>query len=144
MPNLERIQRGLKSIQDGFAVLSQGPAEYDLKCMLKATELLVTKYAPFKVGQRVELAATPIITKDKSYGWLHSKHFLVEGAQAVVASVDFDSEDLSFHVIFDDESWIDRDGKVNPIPPERKHTYGFRAEALRLTEDRSFEPPNFL
>lgn len=125
----EALKDGLEKIQAGLNILSGGPASYYIECVMKARELLLTKYAPFKAGDRVELAVTPEITKHKSYGWIGSKHFLVEGAKATVLTVDIDRHDLTFGVEFDEETWIDRDGVKRPV--SRKHSYGFRAEALR-------------
>jgi hypothetical protein len=126
--NIENVKRGVKLIQDGIGVLSAGPLEYYLRKLIECQELLVTKYAPFKVGDRVILTKTPDINSKDSWGWMGSKHFLVKGAHGTVRSVDVDGRGFSASVEFDDESWIAPDGCINPI--KDKHVFGFHEDYL--------------
>ena len=45
--------------------------------------------APFREGDRVRLRMTPSITPEKSWGWMHAKHFLVEGREGICRDVDY-------------------------------------------------------
>jgi hypothetical protein len=132
----EQLAKGLKLMQEALGLLSSGPFDYTLKCLLAARETLLTKYAPFKVGDRVELVATPTINEDTAFGWMSAKHFLVRGAVGTVRESDVRSNGtLAFHVEFDDESWVDRDGVRRPV--ESKHVYCFGEKSLAR-----HEPPN--
>lgn len=94
-------------------------------------KFLKTK-AEFKVGDRVELAETPEINERESFGWLCSKHFLVEGAKATVADVGYYDGQFGYSVIFDDESWKEeRTGIIHPTETKHKHTYYLREYQLR-------------
>ncbi len=48
------------------------------------------------------------------HGWAGYGHFLIAGARAVVCDLDFGKNGFSYGVLFEDESWIGRDGTVNP------------------------------
>ena len=134
--NAERFSKGMALMQEALAIFSGGPFDHTLKCLLAAREALLMRYAPFKVGDRVELAVTPKIDADTAYGWQGSKHFLVKGAAGTVRASDVRSDGrLAFDVEFDDESWIDRDGTRRPV--DAKHTYCFGESSLAR-----HEPPN--
>ena len=127
--DVERFSRGMKLMQEALAALSGGPFDHALKCLIAAREALLTRYAPFKVGDRVELAVTPKIDAETAYWWQGSKHFLIKGAAGTVRSSDVRSDGrLTFDVEFDDESWIDRDGVRRPV--DAKHTYCFGESSL--------------
>jgi len=127
--NVEAVKEGVALIEQGLAKFSDGPLDYYLKCLIKAYDLLLTKYAPFKVGDRVALTKAPDFKK--APGWKRGRHFLIPGAQGVVESSECDSKgSLRFHVVFDDESWKDIDGVVHPV--SQKHTYCFFEHELTL------------
>lgn len=137
--DVDRFSRGMALMQEALAALSGGPFDYTLKCLLAAREALLTRYAPFTVGDRVELAVTPKIDAETAFGWLHSKHFLIKGAVGVVRSSDVrDDGSLAFHVEFDDESWIDRDGNQRPVAT--KHVYCFGEESLTAQAKTPAQP----
>jgi len=62
---------------------------------------------PFKVGARVRLRETPVISVEKCHGWLGAKHFLVAGALGTVHEVKFYDGLFVIGVVFDDETWMD-------------------------------------
>ena len=103
--------------------------EKAIKQALRKFKTFINTEARFKVGDRVELAYTPVITETESWGWLGSKHFLIEGAKATVNDVDYRGG-FGYSVQFDGESWMDRDGVVHPIT-DRVHTYYFSEEKIR-------------
>ena len=86
-------------------------------------------FAKFKTGDRVEIAVTPDINNKESWGWMGSKHFLIEGARGTVKSCDYD-DGFSYSIMFDDESWV-HDGVVHPTPDSDKHLYHFKESSLR-------------
>jgi hypothetical protein len=87
--------------------------------------------APYAKGDRVELVATPEINMQDSWGWMASKHFLIEGAAATVHAIELWDKGWSVSLKFDDDSWIDQAGKVNPIAEERRSLYCFGARWIR-------------
>lgn len=143
--NIERVLEGAKKLREAMDLLSIGPLEHTLTCLLLAQDLLFTKYAPFKVGDRVELARTPVITEKVAFGWIGSKHFLVEGAVGVVRSLEvFSDGRLRVNVAFDNESWKStRTDEVHPIADAQKHTYCFDVCDLRAasSQDQPKEKP---
>lgn len=134
--DVERFSKGMNLMQEALTALSGGPFDYTLKCLLAAREALLTRYAPFKVGDRVELALTPTINDETAHGWIGSKHFLIKGAAGTVCSSDVLADGrLVFHVQFDDETWIDSKGARQQA--SKKRTYCFDERALA-----GHEPPN--
>jgi hypothetical protein len=129
MTDVERFSKGIKLMNEALTALSHGPFDHTLTCLLAAREALLTKYAPFKVGDAVALAVTPTIDEKTAPGWMSSRHFLKRGAIGVVRGSDVRSDGkLAFAVEFVDESWIDKDGAVHPAT--EKHSYHFGELAL--------------
>lgn len=102
--------------------------EKDIKRAFRQFKTFILNESQFKVGDRVELAITPIITEETAHGWLGSKHFLVEGARGTIHEVEY-RDGFGYSVEFDEESWKDRDGVVHPTT--NKHVYHFSEEKLR-------------
>lgn len=135
--NPEVIKDGCRLIEDGMRKLNSGPLSYYLKNLVGCYELLLSRFAPFHVGDRVILTRTPDIGPES--GWHSSKHFLVKGAHGTVMSVECDGTDFSASVMFDDESWLPNQDfahcgakKGVPVPTAEKdrHTYHFRESWL--------------
>lgn len=125
--NIDRVREGYKAIKDGMKLLDGGPLEFYMEKLTGCYDLLISRFSPFKVGDEVELAKTPIITEDKSWGWMGSRHFLKVGARGVVREVDVDGEGFTYYVAFEEDSWIESHTKrVHPYPPKERHTFGFR------------------
>lgn len=76
--------------------------------------------SPFKEGDHVALTETPDINYETSWGWMGAKHFLVEGAVAIVNQVEFRKGQFWFYLTFDDETWIDHEG-VKQLPTRKAH-----------------------
>lgn len=110
--HIDYMKEGMKKIQDGLAQMNAGPAGYTLDVLLAAYTTLINVYAPFKVGDRVQLKATPAAALDPKSGWWHCRHFLVPGSPGTVKGVSCDSAGrLRYDVRFDRESWIDASGR---------------------------------
>src|SRR6267142_5517691 len=102
----------------------------------------------FKVGDRIELAETPVITDKIAYGWLDSKHFIIEGAKGTVQEISYYKGQFGYSVVLDNESWKDlkdvlhlRSDKRCTIPDcdftHHAHTFYFREHQLRpITTER--------
>ena len=96
--------------------------------------MLFTRFAPFRVGDRVRLTETPEISEKVSWGWLGGKHFLVKGALATVQTVDVCKDKFRAGLIFDDDSWIDRDGVRHPADPRDRGAYTFSERFVERVE----------
>lgn len=113
-----------------------------IKEKLQAFKHFLETQGRFKEGDRVELAETPEITEKKSWGWLGSKHYLIEGAKATVMDVSYYKGEFGYTLSIDDESWKDRNDVLHPRSDKRcqipgcdfthgSHTYYFRQHQLR-------------
>lgn len=80
--------------------------------------------APFRPGDRVRLIKTPVITEEKTPGWVCAKHFLVAGAIGTVRYVDFREGLFNAMVIWDDESYVGYPpGPPIPVEPAGRHLF---------------------
>lgn len=113
--NIGPVKEAAKLMREAMSHLANGPLEFYLEEMAACYDLLMTRYAPFKVGDRVELSCTPNITPQTAHGWMACKHFLVEGSKGTVREATCGSGGFRFGIVFDDDSWIDRDGKRHPV-----------------------------
>ena len=110
-------------------LFGRGPLDFFLRELVAAHDLLMSRYAPFKVGDRVVLTKAPDYVQ--APGWNGCEHFLVPGAAGTVVDTSCGERGFRFDVLFDDESWIDTVGYRNPkgtfvpMAPDRRHRFGF-------------------
>lgn len=97
--------------------------------------------SPIKKGARVRLTKTPDINEKDSWGWLGAKHFLVAGAMATVADVDFSKGKFSAGLVFDDESWLPNFGEHagKPQPVTRPSQYWFSESSFEVVVEAPAE-----
>jgi hypothetical protein len=98
---------------------------YSLEKFSASHDLLLTRYAKFHVGDRVQLGITPAINETSAPGWMGSKHFLVAGASGTVHDADVCDGVFRYQVVFDVESWVDSKGETHKVPPDKRHSYCF-------------------
>jgi hypothetical protein len=123
----DKIKEGFGLIAKGISALSTGPCNFYVDQLLAARELLLTRFAPFKVGDKVEL----IEPHPAPGNWAASKHFLIPGEPATVESLDCNSAGLLyFDCTFDHETWINEAGKAMPV--SRRGRYRLYEAELRL------------
>lgn len=112
----------MKKLAEAQELLSRGPASFYVEQMVGAYDYLMERYAPFKAGDKVimvkELQTIPS-------GWSHCQHFLVPGARGVVDQISCDAKGFRVEVIFENESWINKDGEKILMEPDRRHTFSF-------------------
>lgn len=125
----DTVKEAAKIIQQGMDMLRGGPLSFYLEEICGAVEYLMDRYSPIKAGDRVELIETPEISETVSWGWLSAKHFLVAGARGAVDHVECGSDGIRVYVVWDDESWIDRDGMRRPV--SRPSLYCHREVSLK-------------
>lgn len=100
---------------------------------LRAYAVGLFERAPFKVGDRVRLTKTPRIDEKHSWGLMGCKHYLVEGALATVAEVDFSDGHFEAWLHFDDETWKSSiDGQLHK--PDRPALIHFWETSLERVE----------
>lgn len=108
--------------------------EKEIKRTLQEFKKFMETKSKFKVGDRVEIAETPVINEKECWGWLSSKHFLIEGAKATISEISYYNNDFGYLVIFDDESWKDQQGVIHPV--SEKSRYHFWERDLRSVGSR--------
>lgn len=126
--DIETVKKGFKLMEDGMRILGGGPLDFYVRKLTECYDLLISRYAPFKIGERVILTKTPEIGSVDRWGWLGSKHFLIKGAVGSVTFVEADGDGFRFSVVFDDDSWIDHHGVKQPT--KEKGHFGFREDYL--------------
>jgi hypothetical protein len=99
--DVDKVREAAKLMRRAQEILAGGPLDYYLTEMAAAHDLLMTRYAPFKVGDRVRLKAAPEITENVRYGWLGWKSLLVAGAPGVVVHTNCGNRGFVFCVQFD-------------------------------------------
>lgn len=107
--DIQNILEGIKSLEK----LSGGNMHQWRYTLENANS--IWKRCPFQVGDLVRLTKTPEITKEKSWGWLGAKHFLIEGAIGRIAHREFHDGLFFFYVQFAHETWIDYQGVEKPV-----------------------------
>lgn len=133
---------GFKLKDCGQGVYCYHNQETQIKTALERFVSFMEKQASFKVGDRVELTETPVITAETAHGWLNCKHFIVKGAKGTIRDVSYYNNEFGYAVSLDDESWKDEKGVIHPkndkkctIPgcdfTHRAHTFYFREYKLR-------------
>jgi hypothetical protein len=134
--DIHHVRKAAAKLKEAMDLFGRGPLDYYLQELVAAHDLLMVRFAPFQVGDRVVLMKAP--DYESSPGWRPSAHFLVPGAAGVVVDAGCGQGGFRFDVMFDDESWIDNTGhqrargSVVPMEPERKHRFGFGEGWLEL------------
>ena len=132
MINHERVREGITKLEEGMRILSSGPLPYTLQKLTAAQGLLLNRFAPFKVGDRVKLKRAPEILNEM-HGWWFCRHFLVKGATGTVRESDCTVEgQLVFDVEIDNQTRHDLKGEL--VPLITPYTYRFREESLELVK----------
>lgn len=124
--NVEQIEACTRSI-------SQSSFSFYMKELLHSYKLLLDKYAPFKVGDRVMLKKPPTIDDTHAPGWAGCKHFLIEGAKATVCEVSCGEGGFRFYLEFDGESYIDHEHMLHMV--KDKHSFCFGEDFLEKSID---------
>jgi hypothetical protein len=112
--DIRNISRAADLMREAQSVLGSGPLDFYLCELAASYNLLMERFAPFKVGDRVALSRTPNITSETAPGWMSCRHFLVKGATGTVKEANCGQGGFRFGIVFDDDSWIDRNGKKQP------------------------------
>lgn len=131
--DIVKMEHEVSELQRIASFLGSGDVIYHLRKHAAAYKAVLTHYARFKVGDRVQLAKTPNISEKNAPGWLGSQHLLVRGAPGTVVSADFSLSGegaLRYGVQFDNESVRAKDGTCYEVDPKKRHEYSFGEEWL--------------
>jgi hypothetical protein len=126
---LETIVDDIKNLDEAFnkfkSTMSSGPSSFYFEKIMGYYEGCM-KAAKFKEGDRVTLKED---WAGDASGWAHCKHFLKEGEPATVSDVDYDQGHYRYEIVFDNETWIDKDKNKRVVT--RKHTFCFWQKELK-------------
>lgn len=126
---LRRIQKATTLVAHAIDELGN-QHRYYFEHLNDQLNMLFTRFAPFKAGDRVRLIVDPDIRK--SPGWRGLTHFLKAGAEGIVHDVDTSGSEFVAQVVFDDETWIDEKGERQPV--HLKHYYQFFEGELEVMD----------
>jgi hypothetical protein len=115
------------NLTEELVSLVKNESQYKLKNILTSYCDLFDRFCPYKIGDEIVLTVTPEISESTAPGWLHSKHFLIEGAVGLVNSVEYRDNKFIVWVTFESQSWI-LDGEINPTPHE--YSYHFTEDQI--------------
>jgi len=117
----------MKKFAEAQELMSRGPGDFYVKQMVGAYIYLMENFAPFKAGDKVVLVK---LLSPFPSGWAHCKHFIKIGAKCEVRHIICDENGFIVEVMFDDESWVDSAGGINPVEEFNKHTFTFRSDSF--------------
>jgi len=134
MAEVEQYAQDLKDIMKELTALSNrirpgcSPSEWSLDQVMNSFLSIFDRFCPLKIGDRVELVKNLPI--EESSGWYSCRHFLIRGAMGTVEDRGYRDDKFTFDIIFDNETWIDREGVEREV--DRKHTFSLSEDVLRL------------
>ena len=112
------VKDAFAKIKAGMSTLGHGPIDWYVDNLIAAYDLILNRFSPYKVGDRVTLREPHPAPGD----WQHSKHFLVPGEPATVESIEVRHDGkIAYYCVFDNETWIDEQGIKHP--KSSKHNY---------------------
>jgi len=97
------MKENLKTFIEFLKTVSFSDLNYQLETYEMYKKVLFDR-AKFKVGDKIALKETTVITEEKRPGWLHYKNLLVKDAIGVVQEVDYFDERINsfvYYVVFD-------------------------------------------
>jgi len=101
---------------------------FKLNEVLQSYASMFNRFCPYQVGDRIKLKSDLNISDNS--GWQSSKHFLIKGAIATVKDCGYRNDLFFFGLEFDDESYIDRLGKISPVTA--KHLFYLSENLITL------------
>ena len=120
-----------------FAPYLDSDSLYRINHLKGYMEALFERFAPWKPGDRAVLVKKPRI--DPQSGWWGSRHFLIEGREGTVDSVDYTNGKFVCGWIPDGQSWFDFNGVEQPV--NHPSIYSFSEGYLEKTSGAIRLPP---
>ncbi len=109
----------VEKLHKAVAVHTASELKYELEKLEDCKSEFFKRCAPCREGERVVIVRE--LNIPESSGWYHCAHFLVLGAKGTAHKVDFFGGRFRIDVVYDDESWVDRQGNEHKV--EDKHTF---------------------
>ena len=120
-----RMNKAVALLTEARDIFARGPLDFYLKKLIEHSGALLTRFAPFTIGQRVKVAK---LIKCEG-GWRGCEQMLAVGAVGKVYDIDY--YDGKFRIDFcPDEQFYIYDGKR--YEPSLPHTYGLSADYLEV------------
>lgn len=128
--DIQEIKEGLEAFKKTVGFFGGNiQGVWKLESFIRQASTIFAR-SPFNVGDKVILTYTPDITPEKAWGWMHAKHFLVEGAIGTIKERFFYDGRFDYYIAFDNDSHMNADGDM--IPSTEKGLYSF--SETRLTK----------
>lgn len=93
------------------------PDKYEIARLREMVEGLFS-FSKFKEGDRVKMAATVPVNEKEAPGWWCYRHLLTKGSRATIKEVDWYEGSFRYRVLFEENSWMDDQGKIKPCSSE--------------------------
>ena len=133
---LLQVSKLAEDFQDSLRTAMGGSFSWGVKEVVASYLFMFDRFCPFSVGDRVMLTMTP---KVEDTGWEHCGHFLQEGAVGTVVERGYGTNQFTFDVEFDNETWIDSEGNYRPVNGD-KHTFRFGEKRLTKAVEEELLP----
>lgn len=126
--DIERVNAAVHELK---SALNDTEFFYYVRERVAAYEGLLKRFAPLQVGDRAKLTKTPEITLERAWGWMGAKHFLIEGHEGEVVSVEFSNGLFRYAFKPDNQSWANTfNGVVTPLVEQDYAHYQFSEKWL--------------
>jgi hypothetical protein len=112
---IDRMKQVADHLAQARRLMDSGPLDYYLVKLVEHSEALLTKFAPFKAGDRACIVQ-PVPCPG---GWAHSAKSLEVGAVGTISDVDYRDGDFVFNFAPDVQFYLDREEqwKQHDDPP---------------------------
>lgn len=100
--NIKNVKEAAKAFETATRLLAAGPMEYYLTELTAAHDMLIERFSPYKVGDKVKLAYT-FSLKPQS-GWYPFRELLVEDEVFVITEVEAGSKGFRYLACHYDDS----------------------------------------
>ena len=121
------ISKKIKDLAEDVRKIGNGSSVWAVGQTIESFLSIFNRFCPFEIDDSVELTKAPPI--EEGSGWWSCRHFLVPGAQGKITDRGYSKGKFTFHVSFEEESYIMPDGKRVSCPHE--HRFLFPETMLR-------------
>lgn len=91
------VLEGVAKLNEGTKILSQGPLSFYMEELLACFDLLITRFSPYRIGDKVVLNYTPNV---EGTGWACFRGKLKAGIQGEVKEIECGKGGFRYQVVF--------------------------------------------